>query len=248
MDNSPLGKLPGELRNNIYELVALKPNTAMRLCISANAAHAHTDDSDLAQTALALAATCEEIRVEVLPLFYGANTFTFTLPGLLIKGTKTRLTRDLITVSRILRWFQDMGERSASLLRTVVVDLDRWSLWHEIGMQQGPHGAEIVNHVMGELERAFELSGAKLELRVKVDWTVMVEEEQAEQLLINLVLPIPMNAQARQTVSQQVEEKRKIWIEKEDCTDLQGCVQFLDEYEGFTGWLFKEWDEVEAGA
>ncbi|KAK4504689.1 hypothetical protein PRZ48_002650 [Zasmidium cellare] len=85
MDSSPLAKLPGELRNNIYEFALLAPK-GIELCfIKAPVQDNRQTDSTLQTRPLPphgispnLLATCKQIRHEALPALF-ANTFIIPL-------------------------------------------------------------------------------------------------------------------------------------------------------------------------
>lgn len=80
MENSPLGRLPQELRDEIYELavvhkdgIKLKHNTAL----NSNTAAKVVRGKRPRDTTLALAKTCRQAHKETMKLYYSNNTFLF---------------------------------------------------------------------------------------------------------------------------------------------------------------------------
>ncbi|KAK5743940.1 hypothetical protein LTR17_002278 [Elasticomyces elasticus] len=77
MDNSPLSRIPAELRNRIYELVLLQPKPITLTNLpKLNAMEPYTCAPYLAfQHPTALTMTCVAIHREASKLFYAINTF-----------------------------------------------------------------------------------------------------------------------------------------------------------------------------
>ena len=70
MDDSPLSKLPGEVRNEIYQL-ALRHTSPIIICKNENEVMAVNSTP-----AMALTAVCRQMRKETLKIFYAVNSFT----------------------------------------------------------------------------------------------------------------------------------------------------------------------------
>lgn len=76
MDDSPLKRLPGEIRNNIYELVLIhSADKAVQIC-SKETKHGR---SIFVEEADGLLMTCKQIRAESLPIFLSKNLFDIRL-------------------------------------------------------------------------------------------------------------------------------------------------------------------------
>lgn len=158
MDNSPLAKLPGELRNRIYELALYHPN-GVRL--REDSTDRYTRHHELAifgilhklghRHVLALAQTCRVVRMECQLLFFQLNDFhvssslwdgpDFDLPGdpgmasVIEAPHPFSYHRDAWN-----SWLTQIGPCNAASLDRMVVDLgscwpDEWDpskQWHEV--------------------------------------------------------------------------------------------------------------------
>lgn len=78
MDTSPLGRLPAELRNAIYELALCSTE---EICIDARSDMPVIESPPREQHATALTTVCREVRVECLGVFFGCNQFRVVLPA-----------------------------------------------------------------------------------------------------------------------------------------------------------------------
>lgn len=105
MDASPLGTLPGELRNRIYELVLVKP-TPIVLDFSIAGTKWPTG---LDTNALALTATCKQIRGESVHLFSSRNTFVLDLGDNRDMYGRTSLNPPIKVHKRFRAWLQRAG-------------------------------------------------------------------------------------------------------------------------------------------
>jgi len=77
MDNSPLSKLPREIRDEIYTL-SLQHDQTITICTSSTKDFAIRSQDVAPHTlALALTKTCKQIHHEALPLFFKTNSFVF---------------------------------------------------------------------------------------------------------------------------------------------------------------------------
>lgn len=133
MDASPMNKLPGELRNRIYELVADSPQGLHFRKHNKDESFSWCENDvsarkpDLADV-MALSRTCKQIRQEALSIFYSINTFIF-YPRFWTFGFKmTRAqTRSYCTDLGVLRqWLKGIGRVNASCIKTLVLDLGAW--------------------------------------------------------------------------------------------------------------------------
>ncbi|EME78977.1 uncharacterized protein MYCFIDRAFT_79889 [Pseudocercospora fijiensis CIRAD86] len=79
MDKSPMGKLPPELRNKIYELVLVKSRPIyVKSCLETDPNRAVICTSNSERPELALLRTCKQIQQEATSILYHDNVFTFT--------------------------------------------------------------------------------------------------------------------------------------------------------------------------
>lgn len=120
MENSLLGKLSPELRNNIYgyALTSPEPFTVQRHIGTGRLVQYKPTKQ---QHPLALARTCSAARKECTQLFYANNVF-------IIRCYKRRL-RDPIPLTDFAR---SIGKVNASALRMVILDVEPlyFTLWH----------------------------------------------------------------------------------------------------------------------
>ena len=75
MEDSPLGKLPAELRNRIYTFVFQRPSPIKILLRPPRKRSLTTDDETKEDKPTSLLLTCRQVNVECSQLFYAVNTF-----------------------------------------------------------------------------------------------------------------------------------------------------------------------------
>lgn len=111
MDESPLAKLPPELRNRIYEL-ALRQENPVRLhwTIWPEEKVHHMDATRSTPTILALTKTCRQIRQESNKLFYAVNRF-------IVDCRRMELCSTLMDVL-----VQQLGKDNVVLAESIVLD------------------------------------------------------------------------------------------------------------------------------
>ncbi|KAK6393644.1 hypothetical protein LTR65_002516 [Meristemomyces frigidus] len=90
MDSSPLGGLPPELRNNIYEL-ALQPDHQIKIWLVSEGLEHKLGSKGHANT-FALTRVCRQMRAESSQLFYSLNTFTVVLQTCILWPEVAKLT------------------------------------------------------------------------------------------------------------------------------------------------------------
>ncbi|KAK5124150.1 hypothetical protein LTR85_001853 [Meristemomyces frigidus] len=121
MDDSPLAKLPPELRNNIYEL-ALRYKEPI-VVSSADALHRRRaqifSPNGLDSGIFGLAMTCNAIRKECLLLYYSVNEFSLHTDGI---GQGDDGLRPLYLFRRII------GREAAMALRCVTLRTNSYRL------------------------------------------------------------------------------------------------------------------------
>lgn len=134
MENSPLTKLPAELRNDIYKLVLTRP-IAVSLEYRGTSRHTGICETqtdwqgpfseavfeDLfggqltgCMKALGLPSTCKALYTECTSLFYSTNTFSFDYPA-----SSTYAYSDL---SRFATFRDTIGAHNAAAWRSVVIN------------------------------------------------------------------------------------------------------------------------------
>ncbi|KAK5112303.1 hypothetical protein LTR85_011575 [Meristemomyces frigidus] len=96
--DSPLLKIPPELRNIIYDLVLTSDKPI------------DTQDTAAARVS-ALLATCTQIRREAAPIFYGQNTFS---------GTVHRPGRRVNEIT-IFHWLTSIGKQQCALIQSLTL-------------------------------------------------------------------------------------------------------------------------------
>ena len=142
MENSPFGKLVGELRNKIYELVLYEPRgfhfhkaeKGDQLICYYPASHSYPyakRSSIRRDWRLALTEVCKEIRKESCPLFYAINTFYVNTR---VWHTEGRWTTQQGTVYRYhlgvcRRWLRQIGSNNAAAIRKLKIGSGTWQAW-----------------------------------------------------------------------------------------------------------------------
>lgn len=124
MDHSPLGRLPGELRNKIYELVLFEPDG---IVICHASVHDHTltraslkpNGTKLPHALLAgLPCVCKEIRNETSGIYFTINTkFTY------LTYHYTQIKDVAQWFAPLIRWIYTIGVPQFASFRDVTLDL-----------------------------------------------------------------------------------------------------------------------------
>ena len=117
MDKSPLGKLPAELSDNIYELVLV--HNRIDIVIREHT-HPYIYPTGLG---LSLLSTCKQIRQECLPILFGKNHF-FLHVGALQSVASARSDHAADAAVRLL-YCLDEGTMH---LRTFTIALGTWDV------------------------------------------------------------------------------------------------------------------------
>ncbi|GIZ47085.1 hypothetical protein CKM354_001018600 [Cercospora kikuchii] len=109
MDNSPLGKLSAELRNEVYRLVvsAEKP---LVVCKNHSA-------PELSAVQPALTRTCRQIREESLGMFYHANTFVMELITTMFWGDYVESDSIHQRTKEVSAWLQCTSQKHHDTIR-----------------------------------------------------------------------------------------------------------------------------------
>ncbi|KAK5124171.1 hypothetical protein LTR85_001874 [Meristemomyces frigidus] len=112
MDDSPLAKLPAELRNHIYTLV-LKRNTPYGVTSAYNLIDIVLERTGGEKHTLGMSATCKALHAECTPFFYAENQFIIKCP----------VRQELLSLVR--KFKNTIGVRNATALRSITVDAGR---------------------------------------------------------------------------------------------------------------------------
>lgn len=130
MDASPLLKLPGELRNIIYEYsCSSSEDIHVRPWICR---HPYARPPRYRKSVhVALTATCKQVRQESEPIFFGINTFVISCrlrPGDFGDGMA------LPAVRFASKWLHRVGSRNWPLFTRLVLDLGSLVSYHEVAV------------------------------------------------------------------------------------------------------------------
>jgi hypothetical protein len=218
MDDSLLGKLPGELRNRIYEIAILQPDGVMRLNLSDDipkSDYDYPEDMAIAQTTLRLASTCQAIRSEVLSLFYASHHFTFNLSSFDSKRKFFIERADSLKndVRRLCGRLASIGTAHLASLKPVKVDLANSKIFTP---DQRYVVSYMIRTVLQELDNIHREIGAQFVMRIKLHWSRMpLPSEERGQRTLDLALPVPWDGKLSQTFSQQVDTLRERCITTE---------------------------------
>lgn len=131
MENSPLGKLAPELRNDIYERVFEATECLTLVRLNGHGAIVALD-SNGARRALALTQTCKEMRTETLQMFYGTTAFEIVpllasnCLGHWSKAVSAEYSRSLIACRD---WLQRVGRKPAHAISRLVIRHGGGNIW-----------------------------------------------------------------------------------------------------------------------
>lgn len=139
MDTSPLGSLPPELRNFIYELVLIQPsNVCVYKTTRLENSLLHFDCEYV--NARAILQTCRQTRQESRPVFFSCNAFKVLLDD--VKQSHDAVLESLYTFLAYLGWAEvhSLGPLTVSvptLDYDTVVDIDiKRVRWHLLRVMQ----------------------------------------------------------------------------------------------------------------
>ncbi|KAK5132401.1 hypothetical protein LTR08_009084 [Meristemomyces frigidus] len=126
MDNSPLARLPAELRNDIYTLALTQPgrihfpDDLPTTCRCLTTPYIATDEgweiAPLSPNATALARTCRQIREESTELFYAENVFEFELPW-----AKESVKGKILVLQNMRKFIVAIGAKNARAVSSITV-------------------------------------------------------------------------------------------------------------------------------
>ena len=161
MENSPLARLPPELREYIYELVLRDPS---HLTVHLSSGRPKlSQPSAFRHHPLALAQTCAQLRDESLSIFFRINTFALETDHITTHHPGYGLRTSWLNTLR--QWLDAIGDDNRRQLRDVDFDIGKLAL--DIASD---YNKEIIEIVCKSLQPAFELFNehrTKLSLRCK---------------------------------------------------------------------------------
>jgi hypothetical protein len=254
MDNSPLRKLPAEMRNEIYYLVLVNPRP---ITINLHDKHAkarlikHFNEAEPGISGLGLLRTCREVHDEAASIFYGSNKFLldtelFTHDTVYGRkyGSEGYVTQDRNQVllrrrdgvkaqRRVLKeGMKRLGE-NAQLLRQVEMDLGTW--WTSL------EGAQKVHQAVLKFQK--ELSGEKLQVTfaISVRWRIGYDDDTDDEYTrehFNLVLR-PWNLAAAEAMTVVAIGAARAKLEKEEREDPEFGA-WGEEPSQYLGWAEEE--------
>lgn len=227
MNTSPLQKLPGELRNRIYEFILyhidginVSISTGIPLLVK-DAATEHM---------LALNTVCKQVHCESSPIFYEINKFTFIAKqvGEQYVGS-IRDDRNTQWQTGLRRWLDQIGERNRAHLQHVEIDIGTSFMYNYV-----PSTESIWRSVAGVL--AFFSKHTQVNMRTEFDWTY----ESRRAFAVSVPLSDP--DRARIAVDKALEEQRrelKPWCQSNHTgarratymtVELETCAQELQSF------------------
>lgn len=139
MDCSPLNNLPLELRDRIYEVVAINDQ---HISISVRTGKPVTNGVDLR-----FMRVCRQMREEATPIFYSTNSFTIVTKFLEAEGEPGK-PENRRPFSGIQAWLGFIGPENAKSLSRVCIDLG----WYTV---EGEHSR--ITDFMGVAKEEIQL-------------------------------------------------------------------------------------------
>jgi len=204
MDNSPLSKLPPELRNFIYEL-ALHQDKPFNLHWSPTQSVREAAWSHSPKQALALTATCHRIRSECSKLFYATNTFVLDCPDVGLEFDPARYERVLVDFIELI------GMQNAATTRSVVFNIRKHFIYDEKLYRDIPEAVDVLKSWMKKVVR----------LRLTVRNTIL------DWLLDDLALETACSAAIKQVDGWFATEDRAWGILAERTTVLKAQIEVV---------------------
>jgi hypothetical protein len=133
MDDSPFAKLPGEIRNKIYEPVLYQRNgihmqkhaSSNGLIYSRPSTRAGAKNSvQRGANVLAMAQTCKELRQECQALFFNLNTFHLKVVVWCGSGVWSQQQRYVYRahLNACKRWLLQIGPENAKAIQRLVIE------------------------------------------------------------------------------------------------------------------------------
>jgi len=117
MENSPLARLPGELRTQIYELV-LALSHPIEITV-----HHESSTAQASGAPLALTSTCRTIREQTLKLFYSTNNFILRTKCLYLLH-RGHDDYNNAWISPLFEWIHSIGSDKLEPMGDLTLDMD----------------------------------------------------------------------------------------------------------------------------
>ena len=193
MDHSPLGKLPAELRNKIYELtlrseedicLTQRPETNISLRRYQQQVPA-CDESSRAYVPnlLALTQTCKRLRAESHIIFFNINSFYF--PSNIWTDEPDRLDTKTIRhcaqtyLAACIEWLQQVGPEKAHAIRRWTIEGPHMVYWYSGIARRIFNWFEKLELFKAELARS-TINPNNMSTIIKYDWHREFQASQDE--------------------------------------------------------------------
>lgn len=196
METSPLFKLPGEIRNRIYELALYQPSG---LTIRILTGEPRLLNLDNAANPIALAATCRQLHRECTSLTYFLNKFTLIAAP---KGQRYDLE---IWQKGLHAWLRQIGDANRRLLKDIEIDIGT-SFMYDLCPS-----SETLWRSVSSLLYLFTDGSTRVSMKTDVCW--MSRSRRA----FGISIPLNNLVVAREVVSEVLETQRWLleqWFEK----------------------------------
>ena len=162
MDDSPLGKLPPELRNRIYTFAMSEGKTITFAPQSANMKQTMLKPiapEHQPPQGLSLAATCRQMRQECSALFYASNDFA--------------IIHDVETLKSFTKV---IGRNNTRALRSVTVKMFANIDARLLNSRKAIHGTRLVLRTFGLLANRYGWRCAKIQVKVDLSDDIVIVE------------------------------------------------------------------------
>ncbi|KAK5745986.1 hypothetical protein LTR17_001116 [Elasticomyces elasticus] len=181
---SPLLRLPGELRTEIYKLVVTIKNTI-------HISHRKADHkmfgvvpySEPLSHSLALLQTCKQTNAEASPLFYSLNTFEIKARNN-AGGAHLRKGAEL-ALSTIPMFLAQIGSRNAAALRHISFDMGAIRVLDTTAARR----RETILNMVQELESWYI---ARPEWGLKASMRLLIDREDLDNGMFLMIAPIDL--------------------------------------------------------
>lgn len=194
MESSPLNKLPGELRNRIYELAL---SQAGDITVFVSGIRPHLFHPTETKNILSLTETCKDIRHEASPVFYRVNKFV-----LISKYLGERYSGDIQNAQNtqwkrgLCDWLDLLKPRNVTALSHVEVDIGTSFLYNYVP------SSESIWRSVASVRSHFDLKTLVC-MKTELDWTY--ESRRA----FGISIPLNDSAAAWKAVNEALEQQRE---------------------------------------
>jgi hypothetical protein len=205
MEECPLNRLPGELRNRIYEL-ALFQSSGITVFVSGVRPHLFKPTET--KNILSLTETCKELRHESLPIFYQVNKFV-----LISKYLGERYSGDINNARNtqwergLCDWLGQLGARNINALSHDEIDIGTSFLYSYVPSSESIWRS--VASVPGHFKEKTLVC-----MRTELDWTY--ESRRA----FGISIPLNDSTAAQKAVDVALEEQRRELLPVSSISDI----------------------------